>query len=190
MLEAGSGFCFATKALQMRFSRPMAKADHFQCDRAIETSLPGTIYNTLATAADLVEQFIIAEVGQRLCQTRSLFNLGRSSRITRFNIFNGAAVIRLRRSYGGRVVAAKDGRARRSSPVSNRQAVQSPSGASARTSAPHFRQSLSTLLIMGESFMRSPSCLLREILSYVTLATQRSNGAAHLRYRWQWQQCG
>src|SRR4029077_6475053 len=37
---------------------------------------------------------------------------------------------------------------------------------------------------------RALHLVLRGILSYVTLATQRSNGAAHLRYRWQWQQCG
>src|SRR5438034_6660092 len=58
-------------------------------------------------------------------------------------------------------LGATDGRARRSRPVSKRQAVQSPSGASAKISAPHFRQSLSTLLIMGESFMRSPPCTAR-----------------------------
>src|SRR5439155_19219931 len=93
MIKAGGGFRFTSKALQMRFSRPMAKADHFQCDRAIETSLPGTIYNTLATAADLVEQFIIAEVGQRLCAIRFLL-------ITRqWHAFTRAGVIPLLRDY-------------------------------------------------------------------------------------------
>src|SRR4029077_8877463 len=91
MLQTGSSVLFASKAIQMRFSRPMAKGDHFQCDRAIKTFLPGTIDDTLTTAADLVEQFVIAEVGQRLCRTRSLLNLGRSSGIA--DIFSGAAVI-------------------------------------------------------------------------------------------------
>src|SRR5207245_2457349 len=54
--------------------------------------------------------------------------------------------------------AATDGCASRSRPASNRQAVQSRSGASAKISAPHFRQILSTLLITGDSFMNSPSC--------------------------------
>jgi hypothetical protein len=69
----------------------MAKADYFQRDCAIETLLPGPIYNTLATAADLVQQFIIAEVGYRLFQTRNLFNLGGGSGIA--DIFSGVAVI-------------------------------------------------------------------------------------------------
>src|SRR5207248_1824911 len=49
---------------------------------------------------------------------------------------------------------------------------------------------LSVRCSLRESRQRPPRLVLREILSYVTLATQRSNGAAHLRYRWQWQQCG
>jgi hypothetical protein len=41
----------------------MAKADYFQRDCAIEAFLPGAIHDTLTTAADLAEQFVIAEVG-------------------------------------------------------------------------------------------------------------------------------
>src|SRR5205807_7725500 len=69
MLEAGSGFCFATESLQMRFSRPMAKADHFQCDRAVQTFLPGAINYALSTTTDLLEQFVVTKVGKRLCRT-------------------------------------------------------------------------------------------------------------------------
>mgnify|MGYP003694584443 CR=1 FL=1 len=39
MVEAGGGFCFTAKALQMRFSGPRAQADYFERDGAIETFL-------------------------------------------------------------------------------------------------------------------------------------------------------
>ena len=77
--------------------------------------------------------------------------------LTRFDI----------RSRGPRP-AATDARVSRSRPASNRQAVQRPSGASAKISAPHFRQTLSALLIMGESLVRSPSCTARNsVIRYV-----------------------
>ena len=64
MLQTGSGFRFASKPLQMRFRRPMAKTNHFQRNRAIETFLPRPIHDALTTATNLVEQCVIAEVGK------------------------------------------------------------------------------------------------------------------------------
>src|SRR5437016_3328609 len=87
----------------MRFRRPVTVSYDFERHCAVKTFLVCTINHALTAAADLFQQFIVAKVGQRLCRTRSLFNVGRSVCITRFNIFNGAAVIRLRRGYGGRV---------------------------------------------------------------------------------------
>ena len=55
MIQAGGGFRFTSKTLQVRFRRPMTKADHFQRDCAIETFLPRAIHHTLTTAADYVE---------------------------------------------------------------------------------------------------------------------------------------
>src|SRR5205823_6767972 len=62
MLEAGGGFCFATESLQMRFSGPMAKADHFQRDREVQTFLPGAINYALSTATDPLDQFVVPNV--------------------------------------------------------------------------------------------------------------------------------
>ena len=39
MFEAGGGFRFTTKTFQMRFGGPMAQADHFERDDAIQTLL-------------------------------------------------------------------------------------------------------------------------------------------------------
>src|SRR6266480_824408 len=72
---------------------------------------------------------------------------------------------------------------RRPRPVARRQPGQPPSGASAGISAPHFGQSLSALVIIGESLALSP-VLLRKILSEVTPVPQQLDGAAHLQCRW------
>src|SRR5438552_14813070 len=105
MLEAGSGFCFATESLQMCLRGPMSQPDYFESYCAVETFLPGAINYALSTTTDLLEQFVVTKVGKRLCRTRNLFNMRRSIRITRFNIFNGGAVIRLRRGFGERVAS-------------------------------------------------------------------------------------
>ena len=55
MIEAGSGFRFPAKALQMRFGRPMAEANHFEGNCAVETFLPRTINHTLAAATDYLQ---------------------------------------------------------------------------------------------------------------------------------------
>ena len=68
--------------------------------------------------------------------------------------------------------------ASRPSPVSNRQAVQSPSGASAKISAPHFRQTLGALLICGESSVALPIVYCAEF--YHTLRSQHSDQMAQL----------
>ncbi len=51
---------------------------------------------------------------------------------------------------------ATDGRGIIPSAVSSTQPVQSPSGASEKIFAPHFRQILITLIIAGESLARTP----------------------------------
>src|SRR6266513_5994880 len=89
MLEAGSGFCFATESLQMRLRGPMSQTNYFESYGAVETFLPGAINYALSTTTDLLEQFVVTKVGQRLCRTRNLFNIGRSIRIPLFNIFSG-----------------------------------------------------------------------------------------------------
>src|SRR5205085_6386926 len=79
--------------LQMRFSGPMAKADHFQRDRAVQTFLPGAINYALSTATDLLEQFVVPKVGKGLCSIRFLL-------ITRqWHAFTRAGVIPLLRDY-------------------------------------------------------------------------------------------
>src|SRR5947207_11526014 len=72
-----------------------------------------------------------------------------------------------------------------SRPVWSRQPGQPPSGASGGISAPHVGQTLGTVGIIGESFVRPP-LLLRKIPSEVTPGPQQLDGAAHLRYRWAW----
>jgi hypothetical protein len=46
----------------MRFRGPLAQADHFECDGAVEAFLSRTVNYTLPTAADFLQQFVIAEV--------------------------------------------------------------------------------------------------------------------------------
>ena len=64
MIEAGSGFGFAAKTLQVRFGGPLAEANHFKRDGAIETFLPGAINHALTAATDFLQQFVIAELSQ------------------------------------------------------------------------------------------------------------------------------
>src|SRR5882672_7425957 len=64
MVEAGGGFCFSAKALQMRFSGPGAQADYFECNGAIETFLMRPVNYTLTTPANFLQQFVVAEVLQ------------------------------------------------------------------------------------------------------------------------------
>src|SRR6266496_5118509 len=54
----------------------MAEANDLECQCAVETFLPGAINHTLTAATDLLQQFIVAKVGQRLCRTRSTALMG------------------------------------------------------------------------------------------------------------------
>src|SRR5438128_3194689 len=69
MVEAGSGFCFATESLQMCLRGPMSQTDYFESYGAVETFLPGAINYALSTTTDLLEQFVVTKVGKRLCRT-------------------------------------------------------------------------------------------------------------------------
>ena len=146
MIEAGSGFRFPTKTLQMRFGSPMAEANHFERDGAIETFLPRAINHALAATTDYLQQFVIAKIGERLCRSRH---------------FPFDPVIARHHRGRGRSTPATGSCSEQIKPVSNRHAVQRPSGASAKISAPHFRQTLGALLMMGESPSRSSSCTAR-----------------------------
>src|SRR4030095_5081341 len=71
------------------------------------------------------------------------------------------------------------GCANRRRPVSSRQAVQRPSAASAKISAPHFGQTSNfTDLPASEALLNFTR------LAATTTAAQRSNDATHLRSRW------
>ena len=60
MLQASCRFRFEAKALQVRLTRPLAKANDFYSDCAIETLLARTKHDALTTATDLLQQFVIA----------------------------------------------------------------------------------------------------------------------------------
>jgi hypothetical protein len=55
----------------MRFGGPLAQADHFECDNAVEAFLTGAVNYALATPADFLPQFVIAKVSKHLCGARS-----------------------------------------------------------------------------------------------------------------------
>ena len=55
MIQAGGGFRFPAKALQMRVASPMAQADHLESDNAVETFLPRAINHTLAATTDYLQ---------------------------------------------------------------------------------------------------------------------------------------
>src|SRR5207249_230572 len=69
--------CFATESLQMRFSGPMSQTDYFESYCAVETFLPGAINYALSAAADLLQQFIVAKVGECFCSIRFLISVRR-----------------------------------------------------------------------------------------------------------------
>jgi hypothetical protein len=66
--------------------------------------------------------------------------------------------------------------------------VQSPSGASEKIFAPHFRQTLITVIIAEELLERTP-VVLRKILSHVILVLSKLSGATRLRYQQVSQPC-
>ena len=61
MFEAGSSFRLPAEALQVRFGRPRAQADHFERDGAIETFLMRPINNPLTAPANFLQQLVVAE---------------------------------------------------------------------------------------------------------------------------------
>src|SRR5438034_10353580 len=75
MLEAGSGFRFATETLQMRFCSPVAQADHLQCHCAVKAFLARAVNYALTAPTDFLQQFVIAKVGEHLCAIRFLSSL-------------------------------------------------------------------------------------------------------------------
>ena len=72
MVESGGGFCFATKTLQVRFRGPLAEADHFECDGAVEAFLSRAVNYALATPADFLQQFVIAKVTEYSWRERAV----------------------------------------------------------------------------------------------------------------------
>src|SRR5262249_2471730 len=70
MIEAGSGFRFSPKALQMRLSSPRSQANYFERDNAIEAFLPRSINYALTTTTDFFQQFVVAKVCQHFNRTR------------------------------------------------------------------------------------------------------------------------
>src|SRR5437764_15316098 len=81
MLEAGGCFGFAAESLHMRFCGPMSQTDDLKSYRAVQTFLPRAIYNSLAAAADFLQQFVVAKIGECLCRTGCPFSMRRSIRI-------------------------------------------------------------------------------------------------------------
>jgi hypothetical protein len=55
MVKTRSRFGFQTKALEVRSCGPLAKANDFQCNYAVETLLPSSKYDALSAAANLLE---------------------------------------------------------------------------------------------------------------------------------------
>src|SRR5262249_25369225 len=111
MIEACSSFGFQTEALQVRVGGPLAKANNFYCNNAIEILLSGPIYHALTAPADFLQQLIVTQVPQHRGSAYSRF---RARLRFHIGILDGTAVIRLRRSslrsrfgrasgYGGRV---------------------------------------------------------------------------------------
>src|SRR6266550_4311823 len=51
---------------------PLAEADHFECDSAVEAFLSRALDYALAAPADFFQQFIIAKVTEHSCWPRGL----------------------------------------------------------------------------------------------------------------------
>src|SRR5262249_48154841 len=65
VIKTGSSCRFAAKTLQMRSACPLARADDFQSDCAIETLLSRQVNYPLVATADFVQQFVVAEFPQQ-----------------------------------------------------------------------------------------------------------------------------
>ena len=55
MIQAGRGFRFPAKTLQMRVGSPMSQANHFESNGAAETFLPRAIDHALSAATDYLQ---------------------------------------------------------------------------------------------------------------------------------------
>ena len=92
MFQFRCGFCFETKTSQVRFARPLTKANDLKRDCSIQTLLSRAKHHTLAAAADFFQQFVIAEFAEDLCDALAL----RST----FWFIELVGAIRLRRGFG------------------------------------------------------------------------------------------
>ena len=161
MIQTRRGFRFPAKTLQMRVGSPMPQPDHFESDNAVETFLSRAIYDSLTATTDFLEQFVVAKISRRLCPIRCFVAM---------ILVPMAGVIRLAEATVDESTPATGELASKPRPASNKQAVQRPSGASAKIAAPHFRQTLGALLMMRESPARSSSCTARNsVIRYVCL---------------------
>src|SRR5438552_14886350 len=70
MIETGGSFGFPAETLQMRFARPLTKANDFERDCAVETFLPGPKYHALTATTDLFQQFVVAQFSQHFGEAR------------------------------------------------------------------------------------------------------------------------
>jgi hypothetical protein len=71
MFEVGGGFGLAAESFQVPFGCPRTQSEHFERHTAIETLLMGAINYALTATADFLEQFIVAEVAERLSDLSS-----------------------------------------------------------------------------------------------------------------------
>ena len=55
MIQAGRGFRFPAKALQMRVGSPMSQPNYLESNGAIETFLPRAIDHALAATTDYLQ---------------------------------------------------------------------------------------------------------------------------------------
>ena len=137
IIQTRCSFRFQPESLKARWCGPLASLNNLQRDYAVETFLSCAINYPLTSPTDFLQQFVIAQDPG--------ISVSNAATILPF-----AAAISIR---GGR--SARPGSLTRSTaseksprPVSSRQAVQSPSAASAKISAPHFEQTLDTNFII------------------------------------------
>src|ERR1044072_1886035 len=62
MIQTGGSFGFPAKAFKVRFLGPIARADHFEGDGAIETFLMCAINHTLTAPTNFLLQLVVAKV--------------------------------------------------------------------------------------------------------------------------------
>src|SRR5206468_7390143 len=134
MLQARSGFRFATETLQMCFCSPVAQADHLQCHCAVKAFLARAVNYALSAPTDFLQQLVIAKVTQHFWRSTAFF-------------LSSAGTPSWR---PGSPTPATGSPASIPRPVSNRQALQNSCGASEKIFAPHFAQTL-VAVVMSRS---------------------------------------